>query len=192
MLQRLAARIDRGLEHVSESLQQVRDYVVCVQEVSATLDPAAGDAITRRAAFEEVRQRFAAQEKDEVLQHMVKVMSSFAPGLFVGEARDVPCDNLDLERWFRLPKQHERHIHGRRHAGVRPVQEGPTLTLTLDAHRQNPLPLTAADLMPYRTARSPSSEAQAMQRRKVMRQARSKTKRPALLANLENRYGDSS
>jgi hypothetical protein len=24
-----------------------------------------------------------------------------------------------LERWFRLPKSHERKIHGRRHAGAR-------------------------------------------------------------------------
>ena len=24
-------------------------------------------------------------------------------------------DNLDLERWFRLPKSHERRIHGHRH-----------------------------------------------------------------------------
>jgi hypothetical protein len=192
LLQRLAARIDRGLEHVSESLQQVREYVVCVQEVASTLDPATGDAIKRRSAFEELRQRLAAQKKDEVLQHMAKVMSSFAPGLFVSAECDVPRDNLDLERWFRLPKRHERLIHGRRHAGVRPVQEGPTLTLTLDAHYHNPLPLTADDLLPYRRASSPPSEEQAMQRRKVMRQARSKKKRPALLADLENRYRDSS
>ena len=33
-------------------------------------------------------------------------------------------DNLDLERWFRLPKSHERRIHGRRHAGIWIVQDG--------------------------------------------------------------------
>ena len=52
-------------------------------------------------------------------------------------------DNLDLERWFRLPKRHERRIHGRRHAGIRIVQDGPTLVLALDAHVAHPghLPL---------------------------------------------------
>jgi 2,3-bisphosphoglycerate-independent phosphoglycerate mutase len=38
-----------------------------------------------------------------------------------------------LERWFRLPKSHERRIHGRRHAGVRLVQTGATLVPALDA-----------------------------------------------------------
>ena len=47
-------------------------------------------------------------------------------------------DNLDLERWFRLPKGHERRIHGHRHAGVRIVQEGPTLVHALDAHHDPP------------------------------------------------------
>jgi len=62
-------------------------------------------------------------------------MSSFVPGLFVGhEAAELPQDNLDLERWFKQPKGHERRMHGHRHAGVRIVQEGPTLLLALDAH----------------------------------------------------------
>ena len=69
----------------------------------------------------------------------------------------LPQDNLDLERWFRRPKGHERRIHGRRHAGVRLVYEGPTLALTLDAHLQHPEPFTAADLAPYRSAQPPHS-----------------------------------
>jgi len=166
----------------------MQGYVASLQAVDAILDPNRGDAITRRAAFEELRQDFAAAAKDQVMQHMAKVMNSFAPGLFVGAERVVPDDNLDLERWFRLPKRHERHIHGRRHTGARPVQEGPTLTLTLDMHRNQPAPLTANDLLPYRHARAPRSEQQAMHRRKVMRQARSKKARPTLLAELEKRY----
>jgi hypothetical protein len=56
---------------------------------------------------------------------MVKVMISFLAGLFVGENKfEEIKDNLDLERWFRLPKSHERRVHGHRHAGVRIVQEG--------------------------------------------------------------------
>ncbi len=169
----------------------MQGYVASLQAVDATLDLKRGDAITRRAGFEELRQQFAAATKDEVMQHMAKVMSSFVPGLFIGAERTVPDDNLDLERWFRLPKRHERHIHGRRHTGARPVQEGPTLTLTLDLHRDQQVPLTANDLLPYRHARAPRSEQQAMQRRKVMRQARSKKTRPTLLAELEKRYRDS-
>ena len=97
-------------------------------------------------------------------------------------------DNLDLERWFRLPKSHERRIHGHRHAGVRIVQEGPTLVLALDAHAAHPGPFTVDDLLPYRTAREPDCQRQAMDRRKIMRKARSKKKRPKLLAELERRY----
>ena len=53
-------------------------------------------------------------------------MLSFLPGLFVGEDKfEEIRDNLDLERWFRLPKSHERRIHGHRHAGMRIVLEGP-------------------------------------------------------------------
>jgi len=55
----------------------------------------------------------------------------------------MPRDNLDLERWFRQPKGHERHIHGHKHAGVRIVQEGPTLVHALDMHLRHPDPLTA-------------------------------------------------
>ena len=68
---------------------------------------------------------------------MVRLMIAFCGGLFSG-GDDVAeiLDNLDLERWFRLPKSHERRIHGHRHAGVRIVQEGPTLVLVLDAHHR--------------------------------------------------------
>ena len=53
---------------------------------------------------------------------MATVMLSFLAGLFVGEQEyEAVRDNLDLERWFRLPKSHERRIHGRRHAGIRIV-----------------------------------------------------------------------
>jgi hypothetical protein len=58
-------------------------------------------------------------------------MTGFCIGLFAGgDAWDQVQDNLDLERWSRLPKSHERRIHGRRHAGVRIVQEGPTMSVS--------------------------------------------------------------
>ena len=126
---------------------------------------------------------------DPVRGHMAQVMIGFLAGLFVGGARfEAIRDNLDLERWFRLPKSHERRIHGHRHAGVRIVQDGPTLLLALDAHVAHPGPFTAEELMPYRTAQPPVCQRQALQRRKIMRKARSKKKRPLLLAELERRY----
>ncbi len=119
---------------------------------------------------------------------MAAVMISFLAGLFVGEGTfEEIRDNLDLERWFRLPKSHERRIHGHRHAGIRIVLEGPTLVHALDAHVAHPAPFTAEDLLPYRTAQEPPCQEQALNRRKIMRKARSKKSRPKLLADLEQR-----
>src|SRR4029077_9614633 len=96
--------------------------------------------------------------------------------------------NLELERWFRLPKGHERRIHGRKHAGVRLVQEGATLMPVLDAHKSREKPYQAQELLSYKEAQPPKEEQESMRRRKVMRRARSKKRRPALLAELEQRY----
>jgi hypothetical protein len=127
--------------------------------------------------------------EDPIRQKMAGVMISFVAGLFVGAGKfEEITDNLDLERWFRLPKSHERRIHGHRHAGVRIVQEGPTLVHALDAHVAHPEPFTVTDLFPYRTAREPPCQTKALHRRKIMRKARSKKKRPLLLADLERRY----
>jgi hypothetical protein len=184
----LADRIDRGLQAVAEAQQQVRAHLAEVREIAATLDPEAGSGTERRQRFDEVHQRLAASG-DRIRVQMAVVMAAFAVGLFAGEGvADPPRDNLDLERWFRLPKGHERRIHGHRHAGVRIVQQGATLALVLDAHRGHPEPFAAADLCPYRHAKPPPDEQAAVQRRKVMRKARSKKKRRLLLAELEKRY----
>src|SRR4051794_29600903 len=72
---------------------------------------------------------------------MATVMLSFLDGLFVGEGEyEAIRDNLDPERWPRLPKSHERRIHGHRHAGIRPVPDRPTLVPALDAHAPHPGP----------------------------------------------------
>jgi hypothetical protein len=166
----------------------IRGYVGVIAEVAATLEPGTADITEREEAFEALIDRFEATE-DPIRHGMATVMLSFLPGLFVGEeAYEAIQDNLDLERWFRLPKGHERRIHGHRHAGVRIVQEGPTLVHALDAHQTHPRPFTGADLLPYRTAREPDCQRQAIHRRKIMRKARSKKKRVQLLADLERRY----
>ena len=142
----------------------------------------------RRAQFLALQEAWQSS-MEPVHQHFAKTMSSFEPGVFVGgEATDFPTDNLDLERWFKGPKGHERRIHGHRHAGVRIVRQGPTLMLALDAHVHHEEPLTVDDLTPYRLAGVPQSQQEAIERGKIMRKARSRKKRPELLADLENRY----
>jgi hypothetical protein len=156
--------------------------------VAATLEPGPEDVTEREEAFEALIDRFEATA-DPIRHGMAAVMLSFLPGLFAGEREyEAVKDNLDLERWFRLPKSHERRVHGRRHAGIRLVLEGPTLVHALDAHDTHPGPFTAEDLLPYRTAREPPCQTEARDRRTIMRRARSKKRRPLLLAELERRY----
>jgi hypothetical protein len=169
----------------------LRNYVQDIEEVAATLQPEGQTCAAREAKFEELRERFQ-HTKAPIHQQMVQVMNSFQGGLFVGEGKFEPIrDNLDLERWFRLPKGHERRIHGHRHAGIRIVLEGPTLVHALDVHAAHPEPFTVEELLPYRTAAEPPCQTQALHRRKIMRKARSKKKRPLLLADLERRYRES-
>ena len=168
-------------------LVKLRRYRAILRAVSATLEQN-GRRGTRQ--FEAWREELAGQ-KDPVYQHMAKVMESWSPGLFVGP-KDFPEDNLDLERWFRLPKGHERRIHGHAHAGVRLVQEGPTLIPALDAHALHPEPFDAATLLPFQEAEAPTSQVEALQRRRIIRRARSDSQRRQLLRELERQYVDSA
>jgi hypothetical protein len=184
----LAECIDRGLDEVRDEQEKLRPYVKDLQEIATTLDPKQGSCARRKETFKTLASRFQGQ-KDPIHKHFGKIMLSFLAGLFVGGARFARIrDNLDLERWFRLPKGHERRIHGHRHAGVRIVQDGPTLVHALDAHAAHPGLFTVEDLLPYRGARPPTSQTEAVSRRKIMRKARSKKNRPTLLAELERRY----
>ncbi len=189
MLKRLAGCIDRGLAVSRDVLAQVGLYAQDLQAVDSILRP------STTATRAECEARFIALQQawessaDPVEQHFAKRMSGFAPGLFVGgEMAEFPADNLDLERWFKGPKGHERRIHGHCHAGVRIVRQGPTLMLALDAHMHHDGPFTIDDLEPYGHARVPESQQQAIDRGKIMRQARSRKKRPVLLIDLEKRY----
>jgi hypothetical protein len=159
-----------------------------IAEVAATLEPGTEDLTERQEKFEALIDRFEATA-DPIRHGMATVMLSFLAGLFVGEqAYEAIKDNLDLERWFRLPKSHERRIHGHRHAGIRLVLEGATLVPALDAHAAHPGQFTVHDLLPYRAAREPPCQTEARKRRTIMRKARSKKNRPLLLAELEKRY----
>lgn len=191
-MKRLAGCIDRGLAAVAPRLQAVRDEVLTVKAIADTLDPVHGDCASREARFSALRDQLQTSPDDRQRQ-MAKRMCSFQPGLFAGgDTVELPRDNLDLERWFRNPKGHERRIHGHHHAGVRIVQEGCTLIHALDAHLRHPEPFATTDLLPYRHALPPDSQLQALARRKLMRRARSTKQRPLLLAELEDRYQNTS
>ena len=189
-MRKLQGCIDRGLQEVAAEQEQVKGYVKEVKRVEATLDPSNGSCRQRKRRFARLQRRLK-DSGDEVRVQMAVVMVAFSAGLFRGPEVDQDIrDNLDLERWFRLPKGHERRIHGRKHAGVRQVQEGATLMPTLDAHKDREGPFEPEELLDYKDAKPPSQEQEAMHRREVMRRARSKKQRPILLAELEHRYRD--
>jgi hypothetical protein len=170
----------------------IRDYVEVIAEVAATLEPGAEDISEREEKFEALIDRFE-QTEDPIRHGMATVMLSFLAGLFVGEGESEAIrDDLELERWFRLPKSHERRIHGHRHAGIRPVLDGPRLVHALDAHASHPGRFGVDDLLAYRDAREPACQTEARNRRTIMRKARSKKRRPLLLAELERRYRETS
>jgi len=176
---------------VIEDLKEVREQVKVVAEVAGCLDGPAEQAGQRQARFGELLEELRGRE-GEFAAHTAGMMASWQAGLFAGVAADLPLDNLELERWFKLPKRHMRRIHGRAHAGVKLVQEGPTLLPTLNAHEQHQGAFTALELVDYRDVPMPSCQRQALHRRKLMRKARSKKKRPLLLAELEQRFHNAS
>src|SRR6266566_7832056 len=157
--------MDRGLEVVRETLTKVKAYVQDLQAVDRTLRPHDETTGEEREAQFILRRQEWESSTDPMHQHFAKMMRSFEPGLFVGgESADFLADNLDLKRWFKCPKGHERRLHGRRHAGVRIVQQGPTLLLALDAHVHHDGPFTGDDLEPYRHSRVPASQQETLER----------------------------
>jgi hypothetical protein len=178
------------LQEVAAEQQQIQEYVQELKRVEATLDPSKGSAEQRKRRFHRLKRRLR-NSGDKVRMQMAVVMVAFSAGLFAGPEVDEEIrDNLDLERWFRLPKGHQRRIHGRKHAGVRLVQEGATLMPALDAHKDREEPFRTEELLDYKDAEPPKQEQEAMHRREVMRRARSTKQRPILLAELERRYRD--
>jgi prefoldin subunit 5 len=180
-LERLAGCIDKGLEAVKAEQQEVKEQVKEIERVADTLDAKSGTMEQRKEKYEQLHQEYEGKG-GEFYERLAKVMVAWAAGLFLkvelAEGEKGPVDNLELERFFRNPKGHERRIHGHKHAGVRIVQEGPTLLLALDAHLVHDGQFTAEELLPYRHARVPKDQQEAISRRKVMRKARSKKNGP--------------
>ena len=100
----MADCIDRGLDEVQAEQETIREYVKDIEKIAATLQPGAEDCADRKKTFEKLIEELK-PAKDPIRQHMVRVMISFVAGLFVGAGPfEEIKDNLDLERWFRLPK----------------------------------------------------------------------------------------
>jgi hypothetical protein len=179
-LDRLSACIQKGLDSVRSEQDEVRTEVEEIAKVASTLEESTGSRKARRARFKNL-QRSYQQQGGKFFGGMARVMLSFMLGLFVGpRAKKVEekelRDNLDLERCFRKPKGHARRVHGRAHAGTRIVEEGATLVLVLDAHQSHPEVFPMGELLEYRDAKEPEHEREALERRKRMRQGRSKKK----------------
>jgi hypothetical protein len=172
---------------VQPKLVEIAHDVTKIRLVWGTLDPNTGPRSEGKGMFDQLVVGLRSVPSP-LHNHMAGIMERFAPGLFVDGPDDLPRDNLDLERCFRLPKGHERRIHGHAHAGVRIVQEGPTLLPTLDAHLRHPTPFTPNELIPTLRAVPPRCQRDAESRRKIMRSARSPKRRLVLLADLERRY----
>jgi hypothetical protein len=176
LLARLKGFMDRGVADQRKPFTRVRQYTRQVRHVMKLLTGEDGLPLAKRKSqFAAKLAEFQRRKDDGVYAHFAKVMTSFRPGLFVRpKLAAYPRDNLDLERWFRCPKSHERRIHGHRHAGVRIVRDGPTLIPTLDAHASHPRVFSREDLFPFRFASPPPSQVAAQQRHVIMRQSRAK------------------
>jgi len=175
-LERLNGCIKRGLSIYQPDVAEITEYLVKIKEVFNMLNPESGSLKERQLRFRKFKKQLTNTD-DSVEIHMNKTMNSFEPGLFVGsDDIDIPADNLDLERWFKKPKGHERRIHGRKHAGIRIVQEGPTLLPALDAHLLQTKPFTYQELLPYVKVEAPKSQTESIKRNRIMTKASSKKK----------------
>jgi len=185
LLKRLKGFIDRGVVGQQESFTRVREYTDQVRLVMDLLTDQDGPPLAERESrFTTMIEGFRCFSDDVVYSHFAKVMTSFQPGLFAGaNITPHPRDNLDLERWFRSPKSHERRVHGHCHAGVRIVRDGPTLAPTLDAHASHPGVFTREDLFPFRMASPPPSQLASQQRHGIMRKRKKKKNDSSCLKN---------
>ena len=173
-LRRLYGCIQRGLSIYNQEKAHIGEYVNDLKRVFETLSSHNGTRATRQATFQRLTVQLA-QRKDPISTHMSEIMQSFEGGLFVGsDDLEIPGDNLDLERWFKKPKGHERRIHGHQHAGIRIVCEGPTLLPALDAHLSRTTPFTCQELLPYVEAKAPESQIRSLARHRIMKKASSK------------------
>lgn len=174
LLKYLHSAIQRGLVRYAEDFCRIAAGMGTLLMMWTLLHPRVGTRHRHRTEFQQMA-RQVSQHPEPILQHIGALMQHFEDGLFCGgETLDMPEDNLELERWIKGPKAHERRIHGRQHVGVRLVIEAPTYVPAFDAHLSRTAPFTVQELLPYATAGIPESQQQAVTRHRLMRKARSK------------------
>jgi hypothetical protein len=101
------------LNEVRDEQVTLREYVEDLKKGDATLDPKQGSCVRCQEKFETLATEFKSQ-KDPIHQQMAQVMLSFLAGMFAGGAKFAAIrDNLDLKRWFRLPKNEPRALDPR-------------------------------------------------------------------------------
>ena len=137
-LSQLRSCIARGLDSTAEERARVDIELDQIRKVAATVDAKADPYDVRLEQFDQLVRTFS-QSSSERTQSMAGVMLRWRSGLFIGDGSAertgeawagnlfLPEDNYGLERHFRTPKHHMRHVHGRAHAGVVIVQRGATL-----------------------------------------------------------------
>ncbi len=173
-LKRLSTYVQRGLARYAEDFRRIAAGIGTLLIAWTLLHPKTGTRHSHRATFQQMA-RQALNNTDPLIQHIGQLMQSFEDGLFCGdETLEIPEDNLDLERWIKGPKGHERRIHGRQHVGLRLVIEAPTFLPAFDAHHSRTTPFTVQELLPYVTVEIPESQQCAVTRHQLMRKARSK------------------
>lgn len=174
-LETLQDCIEQGMHIYEGSKDKVQGLLQVVTQVDRLLSTEEGPSEQRKKHFHSLAQKL--EKKSSNYKCMGKLMLSFESGLFAGgDILGLRKDNLDLERWFRNPKGHQRRINGRKHAGITIVYEGPTLIPTLDAHLTLKGPLTAEQMLVYANAKPPQSQIEGLKRKKLMSQAGSKKK----------------
>jgi len=184
LLKQLVGYLDRGLARYAEDFCRIATGMGTLIIVWTLLHPRTGTRHGNRAQFQQVAEQVL-KNTDPLLQHVGRLMQSFEDGLFCGdETLDMPEDNLELERWIKGPKGHERRIHGRQHVGLRLVIEAPTFLPTFDAHLSRTIPFTVQDLLPYAATDIPESQQRAVTRHQLMRKGRSKKNERASWNNL--------
>lgn len=176
-LEKLQTCMEQGMHVYEKSKNKILGLLEVVTQADRLLSPDEGPSEKRQSRFHLLG--LSLKKKSSKYKEMGKLMLSFEDGLFAGgDTLDLPIDNLDLERWFKKPKGHQRRITGRQHAGTTIVYEGPTLIPTLDAHLTLDTPLAAAELLDFVDAQPPLSQIEGLKRRKLMSQASSKKKDP--------------
>jgi hypothetical protein len=142
---RLAGDSARGLRRVQAAPEEGQHQGAEGRAIHAPLALTRGSCAQRQAPGQACPKQWSRSD-DPTRQHLGPGMASFEPGLLVGEDEaNWPQDTLDLARWCRPPKGHERRMHGPRPAGVRRVQAEPPLLWALDAPREHPEPVRAED-----------------------------------------------